>query len=120
MPSITSRGWSGSACSAQSLVRRSQTRTIAAVVHRVRPPRRRAASIEGSAARARLRVLDAEVDVRQRLDPGFLDRLAAHLADPVGAVVHPLERPIDLLDQVADVLLDREFLLPLERRRAGV
>ena len=43
-PSSTSRGWSGSARSAQSLVTRSTTRTMPAVTQRMRPPRRRAAS----------------------------------------------------------------------------
>ena len=68
----------------------------------------------------RLRVLDAEVDVGQRLDARLLDRLAAALAGSVAAVVDALERAVDLAQQVADVVLDRQVLLALEGGRAGV
>ena len=47
-----------------------------------RPPRPRRLP-----PRLRLRVLDAEVHVRQRLQAGLLDRLAAPRADPVGPLV---------------------------------
>ena len=60
-----------------------------------RPAARRAST--ALPARLRLGVLDAEVDVRQRLDPRLLDRLAAPLADPVGPGVDALEGAIDLL-----------------------
>ena len=42
------------------------------------------------------------------------------IADAVGAVVHALERAVDLVQEVANVVLDREVLLALERGRAGV
>ena len=46
--------------------------------------------------------------------------LATPLADPVGAVVDALERTFDLVEEIADVLLDRQVLLAFERGRSGV
>src|SRR4051794_30734600 len=67
-----------------------------------------------------LRVLDAELHVGERLQPRLLDRLAAPHADSERAVVQSLERGVDLLHQVANVVLDREVALALEREGAGV
>src|SRR3990170_8124916 len=77
-----------------------------------------AASLPGACLR--LRVLDAEVHVRQGLHTGLLDGLAAPGADPVRAVVHPGQGPPDLAQEVPYVVLDRQVALPLERERAGV
>ena len=62
----------------------STAKTTAAVGKRIVAPRRARASTD-LPARPRLGVLDAEVDVRKRLDPRLLDRLAAALADPVAS-----------------------------------
>src|SRR4029450_4504083 len=48
------------------------------------------------------------------------DGLAAARADPVGAVLHPGERAVDLAHQVPDVVLDGKVPFPLEREGAGV
>ena len=92
-PAITSRGWSAQRPLRPDLVSRSRTSTIPAVAQRMRPPRRRAASTGALPARLRLCVLDAQIDVRERLDPRLLDRLAASFADPVRAGVDPLRAP---------------------------
>src|SRR4026209_263922 len=67
-----------------------------------------------------LRVLDAELRVRERLDACLLDRLAAPLAEAVGLGVHPFQGAIDLPQEVPHVVLDGEVLLALERGRASV
>src|SRR6266508_2993795 len=89
-----------------------------------RPARRRApvTAVSLSGACLSLGVLDAEVRVRQRLQPSLLDGLAAPGADPIGAVVHPGQRPVDLAEQVSPVVLDRQVPFPLEgeRPRIGV
>src|SRR4029077_11924202 len=101
-PGITSTGPEANARSAQSFVQRSSRYAIAAVPNTIAAPRRATRST-CLPTRARLGVLDAEVDVREGLDPGLLDRLAASFADPVGPRVDLLERPVDLLEQVAHV-----------------
>src|SRR4029079_11034413 len=50
----------------------------------------------------------------------LLDGLATPFADAVGAVVDALERTFDLVQKVADVLLDRQVLLAFEGGRTGV
>src|SRR5919106_3127718 len=75
----------------------------------------------GSATRLRrLRVLDAELRVRKGLDPSLLDGLAAPRAEAVRLRLHPAQRGVDLPEEVSDVVLDREILLPLEGGGAGV
>src|SRR4029077_17822292 len=107
------------ACAAHTLVTRSTAKTTAAVEKRMVAPRRARASTDLPVC-LRLGVLEAEADVRKGLHPRLLDRLPASLADPVRPGVDPREGPIDLLQQVAHVLLDRETLLAFERPRPGI
>ena len=58
--------------------------------------------------------------MRQRLEPGRLDRLATGVADPVAALLDPVEGPVGLGAQIGDVVGDGEFFLALEGERAGV
>src|SRR5205814_4337201 len=85
-----------------------------------RRARRFTAGPRGLPAILGLGVLDAELHVRERLQPRLLDRLAALHADAEGSLVEALERSVDLLHQVADVVLDREVALPLEGEGARV
>jgi hypothetical protein len=58
--------------------------------------------------------------VGQGVQPLGLDRPAARLAAAEGAVVHALQRAVDLLHQVAGVLRQRQVALALEGHRARV
>src|SRR5439155_4338414 len=67
-----------------------------------------------------LLVLDAEVGVRQRLQTGLFDRLAAPVAEAVRPVLDLAEGLVDPFHQVAQVVDQGKVSLPLERGRAGV
>src|SRR5439155_10761447 len=67
-----------------------------------------------------LLVLDAEARVGKRLDAGLLDGLPASLAEAERSLVDARERLLDLLEQVAHVVLQGQVLLPFEGGRAGV
>src|SRR3990170_8025340 len=86
------------------------------------PPSRRGAASGGPSAGPLLclLVLDAEGGVRERPDPGLLDRPAASLAQSVVPLSDPLQGMIDLLGEVLDVVRERQITLSLEGRRAGV
>ena len=69
--------------------------------------------------RSRLsRVVDAERRVGKRLEPLLADRPPADGAGAVGAVLDPLERRVDLLDQVLGVLLEPLVELAHEQSRS--
>ncbi len=55
-----------------------------------------------------------------RAKPGRRDLLFAGLAAAVGALVHLLERQVNLQQQVAAVVRDRHLVLALERLAARV
>src|SRR5439155_4962582 len=59
--------------------------------------------------------LDALHRPRNRLETRRVDRPAARLADPVGALVQPRERPVDRDEHVGGVLLERARHLAIER-----
>src|SRR5436190_13019396 len=116
--SSSTGGRPSSACSAHSFESRSRPKTAAAVPNSqaaLRTPR-----VTALPTGLRLSVLDAQVDVGKGLDAGLLDRLAAPVAQAVGPGVHTPDRAVDLREQIADVVLDRQVPLPLEGGRAGV
>src|SRR5207249_5710459 len=50
----------------------------------------------------------------------FVDRAATALARAVGSGPDPPERRIDLVEQIPEVVAERQIALALERERAGV
>src|SRR6516164_3326482 len=95
-----------------------------------RPPR--AAGRHGAAARASRRARPrsaaflallaryAQGRPRERLQARLADRLAAGFAYSICSRIDPGEGTLTLLQQVLGVLCEREFVLALERLRAGV
>src|SRR5918999_2179654 len=76
----------------------------------------------GPLARAFLAALAVETEegVRQLLETRRVDRTPTALAGPVGAFVDAHDRPGHLIDQVGDVVADRQVALSFERRGTGV
>ena len=64
--------------------------------------------------------LDALGRHRPRLEPLDRDLLTAGFADPVGAVLDPLERLLDLLDQLALAVADAEQEIAVGLQRGPV
>src|SRR3954447_14043309 len=60
-----------------------------------------------------LLAVDAELGPRDGLEPGHVDLAARRHAQAVGAVVHPLQRPVDLVDGLARVGGEHEVTLAL-------
>src|SRR4051812_23651765 len=67
-----------------------------------------------------LLVLETEVRVGQRLQSGLLDGLPAPVAETVRALVDLAHGLVDLVEEVPEVVDQREVLLALEGRAARV
>src|SRR5438067_11220379 len=76
----------------------------------------------GRSARALvdLFAVQAERRIRQRQQPRLRDRVPAVLADPIRPAVDRVNGVVDLVQQVADVVYDRELFLALEREASRV
>src|SRR5262245_55301406 len=61
-----------------------------------------------------LLAVDAELRPRDRLEPGHVDPAAGRDADAVRAVLHPLQRPVDLVDGLARVRGEHQVALTLD------